>query len=83
VTDLEAAIAGVSGPVGDVLGIYCGTRPYDDLLPTGARCVGMDIDDPYGVVDVVTDEFPAVRGRSLRPSCASRRFSMSPIPSTE
>ena len=43
----------------DVLDVYCGARPYDDLLPAGSRCVGLDIDDRYGVADVVTDEFLA------------------------
>jgi SAM-dependent methyltransferase len=58
VEDIASALARVDGPVEDVLDIYCGCRPYDDLLAPGARCVGLDIaDDPYGVADVTTDEF--------------------------
>lgn len=55
--DLASALENVRGPVRDVLDVYCGTRPYEDLLPAGARCVGLDIDDRYGTADVVTNEF--------------------------
>jgi SAM-dependent methyltransferase len=56
--DLGAALGGVRGPVDDVLDIYCGTRPYDDLFPAAARHIGLDIvGNPYGVADVVSDEF--------------------------
>lgn len=59
VRDLERAIGKADGrPVRDVLDVFCGTRPYEDLLPPGARCVGLDYpDNPYGVADVVTNEF--------------------------
>jgi SAM-dependent methyltransferase len=57
--DLAVALRGLPHPVVDVLDIFCGTRPYDDLLPPGARCVGLDIDERYGigVADVVSKEF--------------------------
>jgi SAM-dependent methyltransferase len=51
------ALGGVAPPVRDVLDIFCGARPYDDLLPAGAHCVGLDVMDTYGLADVVTDEF--------------------------
>lgn len=58
VRDLETALAGVNGPVREVLDLYCGSRPYDDLFPAGAHCVGLDVvGNPYGVADVVTDDF--------------------------
>ena len=45
------------GPVVDVLDVWCGSRPYDDLLPAGARCVGLDVEgNPYGLADVVSNE---------------------------
>lgn len=54
---LRAAIASLPGPVRDVLDVWCGSRPYEDLLPTGARCVGLDVEgNPYGLADVVSDE---------------------------
>ena len=59
VEDLAAAIAGL-GDVRDVLDVYCGTRPYEDLFPAGAKVVGLDVDRPgygYGVADVLTNEF--------------------------
>jgi SAM-dependent methyltransferase len=56
VDDLSAAIADL-GEVHDVLDVYCGTRPYDDLFPAGARIVGFDVEDRFGVADVVSREF--------------------------
>ena len=55
--DLERALAAVPAPVGDVLDVFCGARPYDDLMPAGSRCVGYDFDDSYGVADVVGGDF--------------------------
>jgi SAM-dependent methyltransferase len=59
VDDLEAALAAVPPPVHDILDIHRGSRPYDDLMPSGARCVGLDVEgNPYdGVADVVSNEF--------------------------
>src|SRR5438067_8191812 len=57
VDDLEEAFDSITTPVADVLDVYCGTRPYEDLLPPGARTVGLDIDHRFGAADVVTDEF--------------------------
>jgi len=55
--DLTEALERTPRPVEDVLDVFCGTRPYEDLLPAEARCVGLDIDDRYGGADVVTDKF--------------------------
>jgi SAM-dependent methyltransferase len=55
--DLTDALRDLPGPVDDILDAFCGTRPYEELLPEGARVVGLDIEDPWGVVDVVSDEF--------------------------
>jgi SAM-dependent methyltransferase len=41
----------------DVLDVFCGTRPYEDLMPAGARVTGYDIDDRYGSADVTGTEF--------------------------
>jgi SAM-dependent methyltransferase len=58
VDDLQQALARVADGVEDVLDVYCGTRPYEDLLPTGARVIGLDVPgNPYGVADVVSAEF--------------------------
>ena len=55
---LRDAIAELPSPIDDVLDVWCGSRPYDDLLPPGARCVGLDVEgNPYGVADVVSDDF--------------------------
>jgi SAM-dependent methyltransferase len=44
-------------PVADLLDVWCGSRPYDDLFPAGARVVGLDVPgNPYGVADVVSEE---------------------------
>jgi SAM-dependent methyltransferase len=60
VEGLADAVGRLDGEVRDVLDVYCGSRPYDDLLPPGSRIIGLDIDHPhysYGVADVITDEF--------------------------
>jgi SAM-dependent methyltransferase len=58
VDDLAVALARVGEGATDVLDLYCGARPYDDLLPAGARIVGLDIpENPYGVADIVSDQF--------------------------
>jgi SAM-dependent methyltransferase len=58
VEGLRAALAEVRPPIDDILDIWCGSRPYDDLFPPGARCVGFDREgNPYGVADVVSDTF--------------------------
>lgn len=55
--DLEVILPVIAPPGGDVLDVFCGSRPYDDLLPSGARAVGLDVTDDYGVADLVTTEF--------------------------
>jgi SAM-dependent methyltransferase len=55
--DLEHGFRSLPEPTRDVLDIFCGARPYDDLLPRGSRCVGLDIDEKYGTADVVSREF--------------------------
>jgi SAM-dependent methyltransferase len=55
--DLRPALARLAHPGGVVLDVFCGSRPYDDLFSTGVRVVGLDIDDKFGVADIVTSEF--------------------------
>src|SRR5262249_43363585 len=55
--DLRPALAALAEPGGVVLDVFCGSRPYDDLVAPGVRVVGLDIDDRYGVADIVTTEF--------------------------
>jgi SAM-dependent methyltransferase len=57
VRHLELALARLDPEPTDVLDVYCGARPYDDLLPPSATITGLDVTDAYGVADVVTDEF--------------------------
>ena len=58
VEGLSTALASVPPPVGDILDVWCGSRPYDDLFPRGAHCVGFDTgDNVYGVADVASDTF--------------------------
>jgi SAM-dependent methyltransferase len=55
--DLEPALTQLAGPGETVLDVFCGSRPYDDLYAPGVRVVGLDIEDRYGVADIVTTEF--------------------------
>jgi SAM-dependent methyltransferase len=57
VDGLAEVLERVGRPHGDVLDVFCGSRPYEDLLPAGSRCTGLDVTDAFGVADVVTDEF--------------------------
>jgi SAM-dependent methyltransferase len=58
VDDIRIALARIEGSVRDVLDIYCGTRPYEDLMPASARVVGLDVEgNRYGLADVVSNEF--------------------------
>jgi SAM-dependent methyltransferase len=62
--DLRPALGAMAEPGGLVLDVFCGSRPYDDLVAPGVRVVGLDIDDHYGVADIVTTEFrPCPDGR--------------------
>ena len=54
---LKRAIAQTPDPVIDVLDVFCGTRPYVDLLPAASRYVGLDINVRWGVPEVVSQEF--------------------------
>jgi SAM-dependent methyltransferase len=56
--DLAEALLRLGEGVENVLDVYCGTRPYDNLLPRGATIIGLDIPgNPYGVADVVSHDF--------------------------
>jgi SAM-dependent methyltransferase len=57
VRDLSEAIARLDDDIHDVLDVYCGSRPYEDLFPAEARIVGLDVDDRFGLADLVTREF--------------------------
>jgi len=56
--DLAATLRRLGEGAEDVLDVFCGTRPYDDLLPPSARITALDIPgNPYGVADIVSAEF--------------------------
>lgn len=58
VDDLERTLTQLEGPIEDVLDVYCGSRPYEDLLPPGAQCTGLDVEgNPYNVADVISNDF--------------------------
>jgi SAM-dependent methyltransferase len=57
VAGLRLALSALPRPVEDVLDVWCGSRPYEDLLPPGVRCVGLDVEgNPYGIADVVSND---------------------------
>ena len=58
VSDLQIALGQLDGAVTEALDVYCGSRPYEDLLPPGTRSTGLDVvGNPYGIADVVSNEF--------------------------
>ena len=53
---VSAALGRLNGPL-DVLDVFCGTRPYEDLMPAGSRVTGYDIDQRYASADVTGTDF--------------------------
>lgn len=56
VQHLTGALRRLEGPL-EVLDVFCGTRPYEDLMPEGSAVTGYDIDDRYGSADVTGTDF--------------------------
>jgi SAM-dependent methyltransferase len=54
---IRHVLSGWGEEIREVLDVYCGTRPYEDLLPAGARVTGLDINSRYGRPEVVSSEF--------------------------
>ena len=54
---LERTLPNLVPSARDVLDFFCGSRPYDDLMPSSARVTGLDVSDWAGIADVVTTEF--------------------------
>ena len=80
VEDLRVALSEVEGPVREVVDVFCGTRPYEDLLPPGSHCIGLDIDDHYGTADVVSDEFLPFGDESFDLVLCTEAFHYAPEP---
>ncbi len=79
-SDLRTALREVGPDGGDVLDVYCGTRPYEHLLPPGSRCVGLDVTDAYGVADVVSDDFLPFADESFDAVISTEAFHYLPDP---
>jgi SAM-dependent methyltransferase len=81
VRDLGEALHELVPPQGHVLDVYCGTRPYDDLLPGETTVVGLDVaDNPYGLADVVSDEFLPFPDASFDVVLCTQAFDFLPRP---
>jgi SAM-dependent methyltransferase len=81
VRGLAEALRDVTPPVEEVLDVWCGSRPYEDLLPRGARCVGLDVPgNPYGVADVTSDELLPFPDRSFDLLLCTEAFQFVPDP---
>jgi SAM-dependent methyltransferase len=57
VDDLTYVLGRLNLTSPEVLDVFCGTRPYEDLLPPGSRCTGLDVTAKYGMADIVTSKF--------------------------
>jgi len=81
VADLAEALRGAASPGADVLDVYCGSRPYDDLLPPGSNVVGLDVvGNHYGVADVESDEFLPFADASFDLVLCTQAFDLAPDP---
>jgi SAM-dependent methyltransferase len=78
---LSRTISAAQPPIDDVLDVWCGSRPYDDLLPPGSHCVGLDVPgNPYGVADVVSDDFLPFPDESFDLLTCVQSFHLMPDP---
>ncbi len=77
---LRRELSDLPSPTRDVLDVYCGTRPYEALLPAGVRYVGMDVTDYAGVADVVTAEFLPFPDESFDLVLCTEAFDFVPDP---
>ncbi|MGI8461058.1 MAG: class I SAM-dependent methyltransferase [Solirubrobacterales bacterium] len=82
VEHVGAALARIGGSAEglDVLDVFCGTRPYEDLMPAGSRVTGYDIDDRYGSADVTGTEFLPFEDSSFDLVFFAEGFFYSPEP---
>jgi SAM-dependent methyltransferase len=55
--DLVEVLGALNLDGAEVLDLFCGARPYEDLLGRAAGVTGLDVADDYGVADVVTGDF--------------------------
>jgi SAM-dependent methyltransferase len=81
VEDLGAALGRLAVPKDRVLDVWSGSRPYDDLLPASVEIVSLDVEDnPYGVADVVSDEFLPFEDASFDGVLFTQAFDLVPDP---
>jgi len=80
VEHVRASLARLGDESLDVLDVFCGTRPYEDLLPAGSRVTGYDIDDRYGSADVTGTEFLPFEDASFDLVFFAEGFFYSPDP---
>jgi SAM-dependent methyltransferase len=55
--DVREALAAAAQPIERALDLFCGACPYQPLLPPTVRWTSLDVEDTYGLADVVTQEF--------------------------
>ena len=78
--DLERVLPTLVPPGGLVLDVYCGAKPYVDLLPAGSRCIGLDVKDTFGMADVVTTDFLPFTDSSFDGVMSTQAFYYTPDP---
>lgn len=78
--DLERVLPTLVPPEGLVLDVYCGAKPYVDLLPPGSRSIGLDVKDTFGMADVVSDEFLPFTDASFDGVMSTQAFYYTPDP---
>jgi SAM-dependent methyltransferase len=76
---ISAALGRLGGPL-EVLDVFCGTRPYEELMPAGSRVTGYDIDQRYGSADVTGTDFLPFEDASFDLLFFAEGFFYSPDP---
>ena len=54
---IRDAISSLDGHYDRVLDVFCGTRPYEPLFEQRCEYVALDVNNNFGVADVVSSEF--------------------------
>jgi SAM-dependent methyltransferase len=81
VEDLAVALGRVARPGDRILDVWSGSRPYDDLLPSTAEVVSLDVEsNPYGVADIVSDELLPFPDESFDVVMCIQAFDFMPDP---
>jgi SAM-dependent methyltransferase len=78
--ELQSVLPTLGRPGDLILDVFCGARPYADIVTPDARVIGLDVVDTWGVADVVSDEFLPFADGSFDAGMCTDAFGYAPDP---